>query len=808
MNTVTHRFALMDESRPGRTVTNMRLLPAGDSGALVSVHPKVSWGGPMSQPPLLRMGQNWLCGAGTSLSRCDAAGGASATLTAAAPGDIAAALAAGADSALVMCARGALAVECRSGLWSVEAASRRFPAVRFRTANLGVRTFAVGARSIAPAGTALSESARKAVTADLAQAYEALSAEIAADGLHCAPVVARCRYFDARGRLLFTSPPVLVCPPMPFEPAIETAFAADGASVGAYTLELPLFRIEAAFEAADCPEVRRVEVALSPALHPFRADGAARVVMLRNPAGTLRVSLPGYGCAVGAEGGPRLVERVIERLDSLETTAACVAAPFTAAGTVATVPAPNRAASAAGAAVDAALRRRVVPAAYHSVMLAAPHSFGAAVACAGGAPLMAWGRLTAVRFEGFSPEFFVQAPQSGEPAGGVDAGWSAEATVRMADGSAVQFSGQLPGPVPASFGPVLCYPAPDAVELTLVVRAGGIVRRGVFALHPDASGCRALYVAPGATPVGLPVVQQAVAAVPAPSVVPFPDAVAFCDAAAPLAVVATARLGGAPVAALAPLRSADGAWEYGRHRFVAASADGIFSLALDGGSRAPSVKQLGTAPVASAAALAAVGDAVYAATPSGLLRIAAGRRRLARLLPGSFASLAFDPARRELLAIGPDICAAFCLDHGGWYLRPEYAGTEARHAGADHFLATGAGGPYLTMDEDPDAAVDVAVDDLLCPGPVQPRAFTLEASGSVAPAAVTLYAAPPAGTAFAHTGSWGSGLVPLRSISLAGTVLRPVAAPVLARPCATLRLHIAATTSGLTLARAAIVGAA
>ena len=243
-------------------------------------------------------------------------------------------------------------------------------------------------------------------------------------------------------------------------------------------------------------------------------------------------------------------------------------------------------------ALNTALATSVEAVSLRDALLRAPHSMGAACVAAGSGTV-AWGNLRALRSKGFPPVCF--AASTGP------APWRVLATVTFGNSQrGVSFGAEYPSGCPQSFWPVFSYPSPDATQLRLTVHSGGITRSGVFALTPDGSGLRSVYISPDFAPLVLP-------EAPATTIVDitdasedFPEAIALCPQSAPAAVERVVESPSA-VAALCHMGAADGSWDYGRCRFAVGDGAGLHVLTVDRNRRSAAMRMVAEGAVCSPA---------------------------------------------------------------------------------------------------------------------------------------------------------------------------------------------------------------
>lgn len=554
-------------------------------------------------------------------------------------------------------------------------AATDYPGVVLRAVSGAPVQATVGARKLSRAyttGHGVTDADNRALVGDYVNAYRTMVADAAAAGCYVQPVLARYRLLDSAGQVLFESAPTLLQHPDGTEfTGSQPLYSADGQTIEAYTLTARSWALMV--ETAPCADaaataVAAVEVLATPQFHPYNPRMSSTVTTGRltgsaTPWG--HVSLPGRSEGLTTAFGDatrRRVMRAIARMEAMEQRMAYVPTPFRAAG-MAEQPVCSAEADLAedAARLYAGMHTAVRTAAYDRVLLSPPHSFSASRCCAG-AGTVAWAGLRVHRYPGYRP-------------------LSMAATTRAAEGNclvSVRFKGMrgmmrqehFEVLAPDHFGPVLCYPAPDATEMTISITVDGVTRRRIFALTPDESGRLSVYVEPTLGHIVLPVVSVGGILNLREPVEEYPGAVAIAEAAQPLTIKAHTIVTGGRVEALLPRNPGEASWEFGRERFLAACADRVVSVGVDTSSWRLSLRVLMPTGVAGSDAAVAVGSDICLLSAGRLVRISP-RGSVATVDSGLDASrLVYDAAHDELLAIGSDPDArAYCSGLQGYYLR-------------------------------------------------------------------------------------------------------------------------------------------
>lgn len=502
----------------------------------------------------------------------------------------------------------------------------------------------------------LSDADRRAVTDDLRRAYCDMASQALASGALCAPVVMRYRLVGHYNDILFESPPLILGASDPDRMSRPLSVAsADRRVLSSFSVAARTWRPK--LSSAPIPEamaksVSRIEIVATPQFHPFDPVGDASMTLVATPGSDemLRVTMPGAALAMSSVNGVAAesrLRRILGDLDSLERIIAVIHGPFDNDETLDITPSLiglYRFVSDECKAVEKAVA--APPAAAPDTALAAvsaPNSFTAScVASAAGRTL--WADIAPLRFDGFKAESFA-AERAGQGA------WHAAVAVAFASGDeqVVALSSGDSG-APIKFNPLLSYPSPDAVSMTLIVSASGVVRRATLPLSPDTSGLRSVYVSPGFAPFVLPDTDAVFAPPPVRRLVrPMPSFMVMSAPRAPVTPLAVSTVGGGSVSGVFVASRALSSWDFTRPRFVALSSVGSFAVTLSS-ARGPtlSVSRIDSRPVAPGAACLVDGRLLAVADDSLVEVGVSGVRTLIASFSADY--MAFDPVRRELWA--------------------------------------------------------------------------------------------------------------------------------------------------------------
>lgn len=530
------------------------------------------------------------------------------------------------------------------------------------------------------------------LTADVLAAYTALSDKARAGGLCMQPVMMRWRLADADGKTLLTGAPVLAGPKEGAGGCIEFhATMADSPwSRQATQISSAVYRLRvrtAVGTTADAARCRKLIVEATLPLHPLDPSAQCPTRISRSADGsktTLSFRLPGSSAGMADAPALRnsLVRGLIPNVGELFHTIAEIDNPFSSSKSVELRAEDFPAADTAEACrtMASVAGRRPEKAAKAEALNSAPHSFGAMAGAVSGDTVM-WGGIRPFRFGGFCPQTCFRDFTG-------DGTWYATATVSFADGKSVTVAENIGSGRPERVRPVLWYPAPDAVAMTLCIVADGQVTQAEFPLTTTADGRGAAWVAEGAKPVAWYDVAYDTSS--APSATP-----PFSVAVNPIAgAVTTARLGlpeaaiglhtvtAGNIVALHPAPSGNSAFGYAYRRFIIfCSAETLMATTSANGTLR-SVDYFDYRALASADHVTPTTD-----SQSPLLAVlggdltAIGRRRCVTLVRGFGAhSLGWDARSSKLWAAG---------DAGGTTVL-------SADATALHTLSTVLTGPMLT----------------------------------------------------------------------------------------------------------------
>lgn len=569
---------------------------------------------------------------------------------------------------LLMCSDGINRVEIEGDTPTITESFRSYPSLRLMAVDAGTMSAGVGERTLSQTygSGILKHVDAEALSEDLARAYRRLCSDAAAGGYMVQPVLARYRLYGPRGEELYTSAPVLLSHSSgPQCTEFKDVYSSDRRTVKAYTLEASVWQLQVLVEGdasgGAASEVSRADIFFTPMFHPYHPDfqgNASATRVSESTAPFARVELPGRTCGLssGNAASRSTLLNVLRHIDELERCTASISQPFSQGQRQIK----QSVSAEANADVDArkirsAGGKSIKARDYRSVMLSMPHRFTAkCAASAGGA--VAYGNVTAIRSRPYS------AFMCGS--GNIGGLWRAIVGVRFSDGSGTIISEEHSGNAPSSLGALLSYPAPDAVEMMVIIYSGGSNHKGVFPLSDDGSGERSVYVSPDFRPISLAPASAVQSVDYSTKNIEFAETVAF----APSDNILQPKLfcdAGSAVAALAARTGFEQTWEFGRSRFIVGARGGLFSAAVNVASGSRSFRKIADATIERPDAVCRTdsGD-IFAVTDNSILHISpSGSARVAGE-GGKYVAVAYDEQHHELHALRSDgTQRIFCRKH-------------------------------------------------------------------------------------------------------------------------------------------------
>lgn len=473
-----------------------------------------------------------------------------------------------------------------SGSWVMEK-DTSFAIPIISTVDIGAVTAQMPARQLRGVYNSRSSSLVAAdidtLTSDYLDAYYRICDLAAADGAYIMPVMVRWSVRDFSGRTVYTSGPVMMGHDSGIQ-ATTVAMEAGGdgfSSLQSASLTAMAFRLNLRFPSAEVEDmwdgIGTVGIEVSPQIHPIDSSMKVTARWESFTSATGRLSLTAPGVVPGnfpAASGTMLNRRVVGTLDRFESVAKDIPVKLDDNEGVIYNPADSATRLQLRNFVKG-LETEVVPVAdVIEREISAPHSFSAA-AVADSGDVVVWGNLRSVRFNGFRVrELAVRHKTFGA------ATLPTAVKITFHDGSSVVNSFTEHEFNSLRVSPLVTYPHPEAVEMTLI--AG--TRRLTLPLTPSGDRRYAYYLNPSLRPVDFDTEMEVyVEPAATPSGRDFPDGIAVARTNHPLLVRSARHIGSGDIVALTPappLYSV--AWSGGYDWFYAFSPTGIYTLSSNG----------------------------------------------------------------------------------------------------------------------------------------------------------------------------------------------------------------------------------
>ncbi len=500
-------------------------------------------------------------------------------------------------------------------------------------------------------GALLSAADAADISDSVVEAHARIAALTAASGAMLQPRAVGYRVLDAAGNVLFSSPMLIYgSPQLAGAWTIKANQEAD--TIEAITITATGYRLHLRVPPQPSELLRaigaRIEVVASPQMQAFddRASRSVRRLSVLARPSLVSVALPGAELGKLSPGAPSAMD-LAARLASCdaETRVLCtIERPFSAND------ATERLIPAEAAALDddrAALRRvwawkpRRQTAA--QAWARSPHMLRAA-ACASGSGASLMAGLTVMPFRGYElPMLAVETERKA---------WRAVVTTTFDDGSIISQAAEGADHAPTRLSPLLSFPAPGAVRLSVQLSVEGEpLRVAAFDLRPDMRCRDAVWMA---SEIASPQWREVQGSLVVPSDTAgarhFPAAIAVCAQGQPLCVHTAKECAGHELRAAVPVAKSPQAWDFGRARFLLGGDGGLQCAVVSADRREVSVTLIDPRPVAHKRALTASTDGEAAALAgSDLLRVKANV--VSTIATGLEADIAaWDPTRRELWA--------------------------------------------------------------------------------------------------------------------------------------------------------------
>lgn len=508
--------------------------------------------------------------------------------------------------------------------------------------------------------TSLTQADSRKLKELFSEAYLSVCDRATAEGSFVQPVVARYRLIGRGGMVLYISAPVLLSPADGVQ-LTEATFSLSGSNysqascsgISARRFTIDIMQLEPLSEAWQ-QAVERIELLVSPQIHPLDEDGASHCIFGQFTAneGSVTVVIPGggdRGSLVASRVARPMLVSLLARLDSALVNVGSARYQLDENGLPGWVGLqypfyPDRTSTASmikqlHKLLDTPLPLLTTEEKAMDAM-SVPHRMRAEVTAPGG-DLVGLGKISAIRFEGWLPEDFTVADRSGSSLGRCESA----CRVTFADGSTrvrnfttyKGFSGLL--------SPLIAYPAPDAVSIELY--QGG--RYKWFGLTPDPSGRFSIYISNDlvADSIGN-VINSSGVPEEEPRRVEFPSLTGVAAARLPLRPLALTESAHGDAVALCGMAGSAGGWDSGAGRFYIFGSGGTQSMTVSANRRRVSLRLLDPRPVVSRESVAEGSGVVVALAGGDAVKISG--QKVTTLLRGlGEGALAIDGPRNELI---------------------------------------------------------------------------------------------------------------------------------------------------------------
>lgn len=459
-------------------------------------------------------------------------------------------------------------------------------------------------------GGPMSEDDRRKLTETVTDAYDEAAASAEALGLHAQPIVAWYELKDRDGRVVTRSTPKVVGAESGLQGTerINMTVGRSGGvynavSGGAVKIEAYGVGVKLKGSSSAAERVAVAEIYMSRGIDPINREGSSGVTFgaSTTTSGTLHVRLPLKSGATMIASG--VAER--QKLWS-EKPVAVIVNPFGEGDRTVTVGAGE------GENVAELLTRKENAGDALKHTLSAPHRFTASCGTVTG-DIVAWGGVETIAAIPPGAEWLASKRSSQS--------WRAVTAVTISHNSGseevVVHRSEGKTGCPLTLSPIVAYPHPSAVSMSVEVTAGDGTRRGITVpLKATVTGGMAMYTAPGLAAIELMPRLTAMEVNEVRKALTGSGDIAVCHGESPLTVMATARIAEGRVTALAGATRSSRPLDIGRRHLIAMTDCGIHAVGVNPSNGVAAVSQLDSRGVKSAA------QAAW--TPEGVLAIAGG----------------------------------------------------------------------------------------------------------------------------------------------------------------------------------------
>lgn len=437
--------------------------------------------------------------------------------------------------------------------------------------------------------TSLSVADSERLGSDLLKGYKELADRATRGGRQMQPLLARYRLEGADGEVLYRSPTVAVTASTGVQCAGELRCELENESRrGAIRIAADVYRLklrQLTTSAQGAAMVHKLVVETSLPVHPV--DNNARAATAIGRSGTngilLRCFLPGASVTMvsSRRSVMQSLYNMARRSDEVMTDSYELLNPF-GGDEALDIEIPVNRGVANGVDEEMSAVKKILsakPATVERRMAACrlPNHFTAAAGCLAGGNVV-WGNIAAKRSEGYGIESMA-AEMTPE---GESHSWRCRIVTELASGERCVATSWGNGRAPLKLSPVLCYPGPDAVKMSILLERDSVVYSGEFNLTPDMAGVASYYFNSDLQPIELNVTDETFSyGSDTRQWHAMPSLTAVAPVDNPYELKSAAGAGNGEVVALTGMDRRGSAWEFGDHRVYAMTAEGIYLVALN-----------------------------------------------------------------------------------------------------------------------------------------------------------------------------------------------------------------------------------
>lgn len=543
---------------------------------------------------------------------------------------------------------------------SVVSEDDRYPTLQIQAVEVAMHSVTLPARNLKgeynSRTSRLDSNDTATLTRDMLDAYSGAMASARAAGTMTGDRLAGYRLIDAKGRLLYASPPLLVGAgegSLTVERRLTTGTAGT-CSVGESTVSYPCFRLNVAVGSAgetDWGRVAAVEIVMTPAVYPvdFNCSAESRIAVNSATEATLTLSLPGTSLSGGgalrrgrlermAGIWSRMAARVVRlSVDDVSAAGGVVVSSHFEGDFENHVASTDRLTAPSGAAdvTDPVLS-----------LLSPPHRFRAAAAARNGATV-AWGNITARPAPPFVPEAYA-VEVAAKP-------WRGYVAVEFKDGERVVSDTVALNGCPTRLSGLLTYPHPSARRMEITIMSEGRRVSHRVNLRPTADRTAAYWLSDDCNSVDLTADYDNEAFVIPPSteiVTRLPGMAVVAAITDPLRPLAAVSCSAGEIKAITAASRSDTGLNYSRTGFYIFATDGISRLTVGRGITSVNCALIDPRGMESREAVAVAPDRVFAIAGSDLIAVSSSRVSTLRRVGKGACALGYSPAFAELWIAG------------------------------------------------------------------------------------------------------------------------------------------------------------